>query len=283
MAIKEIEVKNIEQLNTIIWDQKYNSGIKRNRSPYLYRGLPNINYHLATSLHRNCGVKKDDLECSVLSNFTKYAALEDPTLNSSVWKQMIIGQHHGLPTRLIDWSYSVLVALHFATSGEDLGNMDKNDCVLWQINILEMNKRLPSRYQEILHSRNAFLMTVDMMDELTKGAELEQATLNRYDESMRNMAMVLLEPPSVDQRIISQYSYFSVIPAEMEHEKDDLGIEAFLDTTNDTVKYIIDAQLKWRIRDMLDQMNVNERIVFPGLDGLTAWIKRHYYVRKDNL
>lgn len=279
MPIKEIEVKNIDQLNTIIWDQQYNPSINRNRSPYLYRGLPNRAYHLATSLHRNCGVKKDELECSILSNFTKYAAIEDSTPNSSVWRQMTIGQHHGLPTRLIDWSYSVLVALHFATSGEDLGNMDKNDCVLWQINVSEMNKRLPSRYQKILESRNAFLMTMDMMDKLTKGEENERGVLSRYDESMGNNAMVLLEPPSVDQRIISQYSYFSVIPAEMEHEEDDLGIEAFLDTTSDTVKFIIDANLKWRIRDMLDQMNVNERIVYPGLDGLTAWIKRHYYVR----
>ncbi len=281
MAVREIVVKNLDQLNDIIWEQEYSNDIKRNRSSYLYRGLPNVNYHLATSLHRNCGEKKDDLECSILRNFTKYAAIEDPALNSSVWRQLIIGQHHGLPTRLADWSYSVLVALHFATSGEDFSNMGKNDCVLWRINIVEMNERLPSCYQEVLRNKRAYLMTVDMMDELTKGADNEQVALNCYDESMRNKSMVLLEPPSIDQRIINQYSYFSVIPAEMEHGGDDLGIEAFLDTTTDTVKYIIDAKLKWRIRDMLDQMNINERTIYPGLDGLTAWIKRHYYVRTD--
>lgn len=57
-------------------------------------------------------------------------------------------------------------------------------------------------------------------------------------------------------------------------------IEQFLDNeTDNTTKYVIDKKLKWRIRDMLDQMNINERITYPGLDGLTMWINRHYYVR----
>lgn len=280
MAIRIEQITTLDQINKIIWDQQYQSTLMRNRSPYLYRGLPNSNYHLVTSLRRNCKEKKSDIELAILRNFVKYAALEDPALKTSIWRQMIVGQHHGLPSRLLDWTYSVLIALHFATSGESLDDMSKNDAVLWQIDIGEMNKRLPKNYQTILKSQSAFLMTVDMMDSLTQGGHAYDI-LNRYDSDMDTTSMVFLEPPSVDQRIIGQYSYFSIIPSRIENLQDDTGIEAFLDTTQSAVKYIISADLKWRIRDMLDQMNINERILFPGLDGITSWMKRHYYVREE--
>ena len=86
--------------------------------------------------------------------------------------------------------------------------------------------------------------------------------------------MLMIEPPSVDVRIVNQYSFFSVIPNDMK------DIEGFLDShTDKTVRYIIKKDIRWQIRDMLDHQNVSERIVYPGLDGLSRWLGRHYYVR----
>ena len=265
--ITEIYIHCLEEIWPIISEQKYDVHIGRNRSSYLDRGLPNVNFHLQTSLARNCKHKGNALEKSILRNFTKYASIEDPKLPESIWRQLIIGQHHGLPTRLMDWTYSPLIALHFATSVEAFSQMQENDCAIWAIDIEEINSMLPKKYQDKLAEESSYLFTVEMLDGLAP-------CLDDYDKDMCRSAMILIEPPSIDQRIINQYSYFSVVPKGMP------DIEKFLDLyTNHTIKYVIDRQLKWRIRDMLDQLNVNERIIFPGLDGLSSWIKRHYYVK----
>ena len=92
---------------------------------------------------------------------------------------------------------------------------------------------------------------------------------------MAGNALVTVEPPSIDQRIVNQYSFFTIVPNGISN------LEDYLADTENTVKYIIDKSLRWDLRDILDQLNMNERMIFPGLDGIAKWLARHYYVREE--
>ena len=267
--IREVRITSVEELIPLLSDQRYRPELRRNRCNYVYRGMPNIDYKMTTSLRRNCKGLERTLEPAILKNFAKYAVIEDPSVAHSVWRQMILGQHHGLPTRLLDWTQSALVALHFAVSEEDLARMEDHDCMVWRVDIAELHSLLPERYQQVMRDYQAEVFSVDMLGSAAQSLAL-------YDRDMGDRSMVVLEPPSLSARIVNQYSFFSVIPMEMEN------VEDFLDRfTGHTVKYVIDRKLRWRVRDMLDQLNMSERIVYPGLDGLSRWIARHYYVKGE--
>ncbi len=265
--IRNVRIETLEQLTPLLTEQEYRPDLLRNRSPYLYRGMANSSFRMVTSLRRNCKDLQQRLEPAILKNFAKYAEAEDPEISHSIWRQMILGQHHGLPTRLLDWSRSALVALHFAVSEDNLALMDAHDCMVWRIDIKEVHALLPQAYRETLEKAQAEVFTVELLRQVTD-------SLSEYDRDMGGHAMALLEPPSLGSRIITQYAHFAVVPTGMDN------VETFLEeNTSNTVKYVIDRKLRWRVRDMLDELNMSERIVYPGLDGLSAWIGRHYYVK----
>ena len=266
--VQEVHISTLEELMPLLSEQEYRPDLRRSRSPYVYRGMTNASFQMVTSLRRNCKELQRALEPAILKNFAKYAVIEDPSISQSVWRQMILGQHHGLPTRLLDWTQSALVALHFAVSEEDLGHMEDHDCMVWRIDMRELHSLLPEGYQQVMREFQAEVFSVDMLGRAAQNME-------HYDRDMGNRSMVVLEPPSINARIVNQYSFFSVIPMGMD------SVEDFLNRcTQHSVKYVIDRKLRWRVRDMLDQLNMSERIVFPGLDGLSRWIARHYFVKE---
>ena len=148
--IQEIRISTPEDLMPLLSEQEYRPELGRNRSSYLYRGMPDTSYRMVTSLSRNCKGLQKTLEPAILNNFAKYAVREDPSIAESVWHLMITGQHNGLPTRLLDWTHSSLVALNFATIEDDFGKLDKRDCAVWRIDVRELNKYLPQKYKDAL-------------------------------------------------------------------------------------------------------------------------------------
>ena len=126
----------LDELYRESWDEE----IRRHRSPFVYRGMGNANNELRTSLTRLAGgTDVARLEGHLLRNFKKYARA-DSAAGNSIWNWLALAAHHGLPTRLLDWTYSPFVALHFATA--DLSQYHR-DAVVWCVDHGETNRRLP--------------------------------------------------------------------------------------------------------------------------------------------
>jgi hypothetical protein len=106
--------------------------------------------------------------------------------------------------------------------------------------------------------------------------------LNQYARSLvefdRNIAqdgepcVVFFEPPSLDDRIVNQAALFSFMSSSA------LQLDQWLETRGRAIarRIIIPASLKWEVRDKLDMANITERVIYPGVDGLSAWLKRYY-------
>ena len=264
---KTVVIDDIFGISALITEQRYRKDLDRYRSIHIYRGMPNADFRIMSSLHRICKEKSHILEPSILANFTKYAVLEDPSIETSVWRQMILGQHHGLPTRLLDWSFSPLIGLHFAMTESNWDNMEAHDSVVWRIDVDELHNLLPPKYQDVMRRTKNTVFSLKMLQETCSCAE-------EYDTDMGRKAMLVVEPPSIEQRIINQYSFFTIVPLEI------IDVIDFLnERTEKTVKYVIKKELRWQVRDLLDQLNISERTVYPGLDGLSQWLARHYYVK----
>ena len=259
MPIIAKEITSLEQyISESIQDIKRDQFLNF-KNDFVYRGLSSSDYFLETSLKRNCK-KNMNFEKSLLRNFLKHMPSEFREKVDSIWDVMVLGQHHGLPTRLLDWSHSPLIALHFATAE----NMNK-DSIVWKVSIIDANKGLPNGLTSTLIPESKHILTLEDLKKFTKGNNNE---LEYFDNNIKN-SILFFSPPNLDDRIAFQRSIFSIT-------KLDISMEDFL-----TNKYIIPQKIKWFFRDFLDHANISERTLFPGLDGLCKWLARSYYTERE--
>jgi hypothetical protein len=244
-----------------LYEGSWNPALQRFRSPFAFRGLNSVDHDLSNSLVRLAGGEEiTTVELSMIRNFRKYAHEQTASGVDTIWHWLAVGQHHGLPTRLVDWTYSPFVALHFAT--EHVPDFNR-DGIIWCVNFAKANTLLPQRLKTILEDEHSDTFTVDMLGEFR--------SLRAFDALARDPFVVFLEPPSLDTRILNQFALFSLMPSAS--ARLDAWLEAHPELRR---RVIVPAELKWEIRDKLDQANINERTLFPDLDGLSRWLERYY-------
>jgi hypothetical protein len=236
----------------------------RRRMYGVYRGVADTQRSLLTSLDRLGGSDpphtKAHLEAHILRNFIRYARpflLHSP---ANDWELLVTAQHHGLPTRLLDWSYSLLIAAHFATLRGD----PQCDRVVWRLDWRAMHEHFDLKPL-------AFLVA-DLDEAL--GAKGYQSVWDLFGSSGDEKQFVcMLEPPAIDARIFSQSAAFTLASAKTR------GLDAILHEAGlgeCLTRFIIPAARVDFIRDQLDLCGVDERRVFPDLDGVAEEIRRYY-------
>ena len=260
--MNEIRVGSWNELSDALYAESWQAGLGRFRSTLAYRGMANAGDDLRSALSR-LRPDAERIEAHMLRNFRKYAHHEAAP-GDSVWAWLAVGQHHGLPTRLLDWTYSPFVAAHFAT--EDL-DAYAHDGIVWCVDYVKTNRLLPQRLRRILLDEGSDAFTAEMLDRAAR-------TLEEFDALATDEFVAFFEPPSLDNRIVNQYALFSLM------SRAQASLDCWLREHPDSVRrVIIPAELKWEVRDKLDQANVSERVLFPGLDGLSRWLRRYYEPR----
>lgn len=260
--MEEIRIGSWQELDETLYRGSFNPVLGRNRSPFAFRGMGDVHQPLTTSLCR-LGGDYAGLERHLLRNFRKYAP-RTAVQQDTVWNWLAVGQHHGLPTRLLDWTFSPHVAMHFATS-----NLERFGCdgVIWTIDFVAAHRLLPDGLREELTEEGSDVFTVEMLHR-------RAASLEAFERLSAAEFVLFFEPPSLDDRIVNQFALFSVMSAAAGH------LERWIADHPELVRRIvIPAELKWEIRDKLDQANVTERVLLPGLEGLSAWLRRYYTPR----
>ncbi|HEY8515747.1 MAG TPA: FRG domain-containing protein [Candidatus Binatia bacterium] len=227
------------------------------RALAVYRGCREARSRLLTSLDRLGGLdephRKNHLEPHLFRSFARYARAF--VAASRPWELLATAQHHGVPTRLLDWTVSPLIAAHFATlrpRGEAV--------VIWRLDW----RRVHARFDLPDH-----VLTIDEVERFFgEVPPFDEASARR-----EGPVACLFEPPSLEPRIVAQGGAFTVCSDASVSFDEFLARHGLSDALT---RFVIEGEDVAVVRDQLDLVGVDERRIFPDLDGVAAAIRRYY-------
>jgi hypothetical protein len=179
-----------------------------------------------------------DLEEQMLSHFQREVVAYLPSPPVSIWELSALAQHHGMATRLLDWTLNPLAALWFALDTRTTTSVP--NAVVWMF--------------------------------MPKGADIVDAKVSAPTDVAK---ICYWKPRHISPRIRAQGSVFTVHPSDQESNNLQ-ALQDAPEHHPKLAKILVPSSAFRDIRYQLDRCGINAAVVYPDLDGLARHIEWLY-------
>ncbi len=264
-----VKVKSVDSLKAYI---SLVEKLRVSRKGHLwYRGCGNASHDLKPSLYRHKQLQTIEdilvLEKDLVDRFRQRSIPFHSRVLTDSWEWLFLMQHYGVPTRLLDWSESPLMALFFAVTlarhrldsqGRPVFN---DDASIWFLDPEQWNKRAVDL--------RSFAGSVLTTDDSNASAYKPVGDIN----TMKPFPIALYGEHN-SQRIVAQRGVFVCFgkdtrPMEVIYKQEHFPTDCLM-------KVVVTKGRLPHMYEALRRHGITDSVAFPDLDGLAREIKREY-------
>lgn len=252
---------------------------------WAFRGQGDSTWHLESTLSRcfggfhspkNVWAHQEDRNLRIFQR-KSHLFLDQIPAEDNVFEWLALMQHHGAPTRLLDFTWSPFVAAFFALEKAKADVQTPTHCAVWAINFKEVrrvNKIIAQQYPLFAE----YLVAKDddgkVPDPNEKIRDLAPRTRKKYEwfyviNSWRDRVPFIAvgEPYHMNQRLIAQSGTF-VVPSILDQPVEEI-LAQYPDPKITIAKFELDiGMIRKEAMNNLYFMNITNATLFPSLDGM---------------
>ncbi|MHB8322938.1 MAG: FRG domain-containing protein [Candidatus Dormibacteria bacterium] len=233
-------------------------GAKGVRPPFWFRGHVDVDHRLVPSAFRNPNHRTN--EAAMIRRFMQDAQSFLVDSPAEKWAWLFLAQHYGVPTRLLDWSESALVALYFACErAPTLAGLPPPDGDVWLLLPTSLNSATNTWTGQHPEDLPMFGIT----------DSLEPYHPFALSVAQRHLLPVAALATRQFRRITAQWGTFTITDQESPLE--------LHEHASDFLRRIrVPAGAKDQIQSELSLLGIEDRVVYPDLHRLGAKVDRMF-------